>query len=140
MSDVTGLLESHALLSLCLHPPAGGASLQHVPFKPSNFSSFISAAPQRYGVLLTADVQVYGVAPLAVRVLEAAVQPVVAQVHLGQDEPRALEPVRRLDVGAIHLPRHRGVVVQGAALHGDVAAHLAVLVPSHCKHTTAGPV
>lgn len=87
------------------------------------------------GVLLTADVQVYGVAPLAVRVLEAAVQPVVAQVHLGQDEPRALQPVRRLDVGAIHLPRHRGVVVQGAALHGDVAARLAVLVPSHCKHT-----
>ena len=35
---------------------------------------------------LTADVEEDGVAPLAVRVLKAAVESVVAQVHLGQDQ------------------------------------------------------
>lgn len=57
-------------------------------------------------VSLTADVQVDGVASLSVGVLEAAVQPVVAQVHFGQDEPGSLQAVLGLHVRPVHLPRH----------------------------------
>lgn len=85
--------------------------------------------------LLTADVQVYGVAPLPVRVLKAAVQSVVAQVHFGQDEPGSLQVVLGLHVRPVHLPRHRRVIVQRAALHGDITAHSLVLVPSNWKRT-----
>lgn len=81
---------------------------------------------------LTAEVQVDGVASLPVGVLEAAVEAVVAERALGEDEARPLQPVLGLHVRPVHLPGHRGVVVQGAALHGDVPAHPLVLVPSHC--------
>lgn len=79
--------------------------------------------------------QVNGVTPLAVRVLKAAVQSVVAQVHLGQDQSGSLQAVLGLHVRSVHLPRHRRVVVQGAAMHGDITAHLLILVPSHWKQT-----
>ena len=75
--------------------------------------------------------QVNGVASLSVRVLEAAVESVVAQIDLGQDEPGTLQAVLGLHVRPVHLPRHRRLVVQGAALHGDVTAHPLVLVPSN---------
>lgn len=85
--------------------------------------------------VLTADVQVYGVASLSVRVLKAAVQSVVAQVHFGQDQSGSLQAVLGLHVRPVHLPRHRRVVVQGAALHGDITAHSLILVPSNWKRT-----
>lgn len=75
--------------------------------------------------------QVYGVASLSVRVLETAVESIVAQVHLGQDESGTLQVVLGLHVRPVDLPRHRRVVVQGAALHGDIAAHSLILVPSN---------
>lgn len=56
-----------------------------------------------------------GVPSLSVGVLEAAVESVVTQGHLGQDEFGAQLTVLGSDVRPVHLPRHRGVTVQGAA-------------------------
>ena len=54
--------------------------------------------------LLTAGVEVDGVAPLSVRVLEAAVEAVVSQVHFGQHQSGTLEVVLGLHVRPVHLP------------------------------------
>lgn len=111
------------------------------PLKCSAFMSWHSA-PYRQSILLknhqifwllTADVQVNGVASLSVRVLKAAVESVVAQVHLGQDEPGTLQTVLGLHVRPVHLPRNRRLIVQGATLHGDITAHPLVLVPSNWR-------
>lgn len=87
--------------------------------------------------LLTADVEGDGVTPLSARVLKAAVESVVAQVHLGQNQSGTLYTVLGLHIRPVHLPWHWCVIVQGAALHGDVTAHSLILAPSNWKQTEA---
>lgn len=86
-------------------------------------------------VVLTTDVQVDGVTPFSVWVLEAAVQSVMAAVHFSQQQSGTLYFMLGVHVRPVHLPCHRRVVVQGAALHGHVTAHLLILVSPDCKHT-----
>lgn len=83
--------------------------------------------------VLTADVEVDGVAPLPVRVLKAAVESAVAQGHSAQYQPGTLQTVVVFHIGPVHLPWHRRVIVQEAALHGHITAYSLVLVPSNWK-------
>lgn len=123
--------------SICLFLSLFTAAMTRLPSGMIKDSSHIIRndiwRPQAW--LLTADVEHDGVAPLSVRVLEAAVESVVAQVHLGQDQSGTFQTVLGPHIRSIHLPWHWCVIVQGATLHGNITAHSLILVPSTWKET-----